>query len=92
VGTSDEPQHVKQLCKINILACKLELDVLQDLVVDSLYENDDWNVREILASAAHTVYVSKRRMTSAQTRLLRYKVKMGRSKSPRYGRQMRAVC
>jgi hypothetical protein len=41
VGTSDEPQHVEQLCEIYILAYKLELDVLQDLVVDSPYENDD---------------------------------------------------
>ena len=43
-------------CAIYIVACALELDVLQDLIVMSLHDNEDWFMSDIFQLAAPKVY------------------------------------
>ncbi len=56
MATTDSATEIEQLYEIYIMACKLDLDVLQDLIVRSLKDNAKCGMSEILIRAAHRVY------------------------------------
>lgn len=56
IATADKNERPKQQCEEYIMACRLELDVLQSLLVQSLEEKEEGTGSETFLIAARLVY------------------------------------